>query len=88
MKKWRQVAVVMLCLMAALTMTMTADAKTKKKQPSGKVCSGVKWTYNKKSKTLTITGKGYAKITGFYGLERLKEIDKCKPFEECMNPPV
>lgn len=66
MKKWRQVAVVMLCLMAALTMTMTADAKTKKKQPSGKVCSGVKWTYNKKSKTLTITGKGYAKITGFY----------------------
>ena len=44
MKKWRQVAVVMLCLMAALTMTMTADAKTKKKQPSGKVCSGVKWT--------------------------------------------
>lgn len=21
-------------------------------------------------------------------LERLKEIDKCKPFEECMNPPV
>ena len=49
MKKWRQVAVVMLCLMAALTMTMTADAKTKKKQPSGKVCSGVKWTYNKKS---------------------------------------
>ncbi len=66
MKKWRQLAVVMLCLMAALTMTMTADAKTKKKQPSGKVCSGVKWTYNKKSKTLTITGKGYAKITGFY----------------------
>ena len=33
MKKWRQVAVVMLCLMAAMTMTMTADAKTKKKQP-------------------------------------------------------
>ena len=66
MKKWRQVAVVMFCLMAAMTMTMTADAKTKKKQPSGKVCSGVKWTYNKKSKTLTITGKGYAKITGFY----------------------
>lgn len=66
MKKWRQLAIVTLCLMAALTMTMTADAKTKKKQPSGKVCSGVKWTYNKKSKTLTITGKGYAKITGFY----------------------
>ena len=66
MKKWRQLAAVTLCLMAALTMTMTADAKTKKKQPSGKVCSGVKWTYNKKSKTLTITGKGYAKITGFY----------------------
>ena len=21
-------------------------------------------------------------------LERLKEIDKCKPFEECMNTPV
>lgn len=21
-------------------------------------------------------------------LERLKEIDNCKPFEECMNPPV
>ena len=66
MKKWRQLVIVTLCLMAALTMTMTADAKTKKKQPSGKVCSGVKWTYNKKSKTLTIAGKGYAKITGFY----------------------
>lgn len=62
MKKWRQLVIVTLCLMAALTMTMTADAKTKKKQPSGKVCSGVKWTYNKKSKTLTITGKGLSLI--------------------------
>ncbi|MCI5640103.1 MAG: leucine-rich repeat domain-containing protein [Lachnospiraceae bacterium] len=66
MKKWKHIAAFAICMAAALTMTMSADAKTKKAQPSGKVCSGVKWTYNKKSKTLTIKGKGYAKISGFY----------------------
>lgn len=66
MKKWKHIAAFAICMAAALTMTMSADAKTKKAQPSGKVCSGVKWTYNKKNKTLTIKGKGYAKISGFY----------------------
>lgn len=55
----------LLCLIASFALlTTAADAKSKSKT-KGNVCKGVKWSYNASSKTLTISGKGYAKIDSF-----------------------
>lgn len=55
----------LLCMVAAFALvTSVADAKSKSKT-KGNVCKGVKWSYNASSKTLTISGKGYAKIDSF-----------------------
>ena len=50
-----------------MILTVSADAGT---ETEGKVCAGVKWSYDASSETLTISGKGYAKIKSFqtYGI--------------------
>ena len=61
----RVVVLSLLCLVASFALlTSVADAKSKSKT-KGTVCKGVKWSYNASSKTLIISGKGYAKIDSF-----------------------
>ena len=59
----RMIFVSVLCVMLSVVCFMSvSDAKTKTK---GKLCKGVNWSYNASNKTLTISGKGHAKISGF-----------------------